>query len=138
MLWRLARSEAKREVNRKWALFSVKNLLLPTCQLFLCNLFYSFLQRGEFSLHTFKTLQPIGSSFKSSVALQHTIADQFVPEKYPNYGNFMICNNVKRLTSNNYILKKENSNTSLLAYWCLPNWLHFISFTLVFLRIQLC
>lgn len=103
MLWRLARSEAKREVNRKWALFSVKNLLLPTCQLFLCNLFYSFLQRGEFSLHTFKTLQPIGSSFKSSVALQHTIADQFVPEKYPNYGNFMICNNVKRLTSNNYI-----------------------------------
>ena len=35
--------------------------------------------------------------------LQHTIADHFVPEKYPNYGNFMICNNVKRLTSNNYI-----------------------------------
>lgn len=57
----------------------------------------------------------------SSATLQHTIADQFVPEKYPNYGNFMICNNVKRLTSNNYILKKENSNTSLLAYWCLPN-----------------
>lgn len=35
--------------------------------------------------------------------LQHTIADQFVPEKYPSYGNFMICNNVKRLPSNNYI-----------------------------------
>lgn len=39
--------------------------------------------------------------FKSSAMLQHTITDQFVPEKYPNYGNFMICNNVKRLTSNN-------------------------------------
>lgn len=41
--------------------------------------------------------------FKSSAMLQHTIADQFVPEKYPNYGNFMICNIVKRLPSNNYI-----------------------------------
>lgn len=41
--------------------------------------------------------------FKSSAMLQHTIADHFVPEKYPNYGNFMMCNNVKRLTSNNYI-----------------------------------
>ena len=36
--------------------------------------------------------------FKSSAMFQHTIADQFVPEKYPNYGNFMICKNVKRLT----------------------------------------
>ena len=35
--------------------------------------------------------------FKSSAMFQHTIADQFVPEKYPNYSNFMMCKKCEKI-----------------------------------------
>ena len=83
-------------------------------------------------LDPLKWCDPYTLPFKSIAILQCTIADQFVPGEYPYYGNLMICNNVKRLTSK----KKEKSNTSLLAYWY--SYQIDTLYPLHFLKIQLC